>query len=106
MASRTAMIAKRNTKRKNVVAPVILCIPHTMMRSKIIIRRYNNPTIFMTNMPDSSVGGPVSTHGNIAGHRYVAAWKIKLRELKVWQLLVLLLMQVQCLHKNDLTPCT
>lgn len=67
------MIAKRNKRRKNVVAPVMLCIPHTMMRSKVMMRRYNSPTIFITNIPDSSVGGPVSTHGNMAGQRYVAA---------------------------------
>lgn len=66
-------MAKRNKNRKKVVAPVMLCIPHTMIRSKIIIKRYSSPTIFITNMPDSSVGGPVSTQGKIAGHRYVAA---------------------------------
>ena len=69
MASRTPTIANKNRKQKNVNVPVILCMPHTIMRSKTIINKYKQPTIFITNMPDSSVAGPVSTHGKIAGHR-------------------------------------
>lgn len=62
-------MANRNKNKKNVVAPVMLCIPHTIIKSKIIIKIYKSPTIFITNIPDSSVGGPVSTHGKIAGHK-------------------------------------
>lgn len=75
MINKTATIKKKNNTKKNVVAPVMSCIPHTMIRSKIIISKYNNPTIFITNIPDSSVAGPVSTHGKMAGQRYVAAWR-------------------------------
>jgi hypothetical protein len=70
------MIARRKITRKKVVAPDMDPMLHTTIRSKMRISRYNNPTIFMTNMPDSSVAGPVSTHGKMAGHRYVAAWHV------------------------------
>lgn len=69
----TIIIKNRNTK--NVVAVFMLSIPHTIIKSKIMIRRYRMPTIFITNIPDSSVAGPVSTQGKMAGHRYVAAYK-------------------------------
>lgn len=62
-------MAKRNNTRKKVVAPFISCIPHTMIRSSTMMSRYNSPTIFITNIPDSSVGGPVSIQGKIAGQR-------------------------------------
>lgn len=44
-------------------------IPRTMVRSKMRMRMYRRPTIFITNIPDSSVAGPVSTQGKMAGHR-------------------------------------
>lgn len=44
-------------------------MPHTIIKSKINISMYRIPTIFITNIPESSVAGPESTHGNIAGHR-------------------------------------
>jgi hypothetical protein len=69
-------MASRKITRKNVVALDTEPMLHTTIRSKMRIRRYSRPTNFMTNMPDSSVAGPVSTHGKIAGHRYVAAWYV------------------------------
>lgn len=69
----TPIIASKKTTRKNVVAPDIFSNPRTIMRSKMKMRRYNRPTILITNMPDSGVAGPVSTHGNKAGQRYVTA---------------------------------
>jgi hypothetical protein len=78
MTNNTARIANKKTKKKNVIVPDMWCMPHTIIRSKIIINKYKQPTIFITNMPDSSVAGPVSTQGKIAGHKYVAALKTKL----------------------------
>lgn len=52
-------------------------IPQTMVKSSESISRYNNPTNFMTIRPDSSVAGPVSTQGKMAGHKYVAACNMR-----------------------------
>lgn len=73
IANNTPIMAKRKRNMKNVVAPVMLCIPQTMIKSNMKINKYKTPTIFITNIPDSSVAGPVSTQGKIAGQRYVAA---------------------------------
>lgn len=67
------MMAAKNRKKKNVTKPESDPIPRTIIRSNIMMRIYRIPTIFMTNMPESSVAGPLSTQGKIAGHRYVAA---------------------------------
>lgn len=68
-----ATMTNKNKNRKNIVALFMLSIPQTTSKSKMMISRYKIPTIFITNIPDSSVAGPVSTHGKMAGHRYVAA---------------------------------
>ena len=62
-------MASRKSTRKNVVAPDTEPMLHTTIRSKMRISRYSSPTNFMTSMPDSSVAGPVSTQGKMAGHR-------------------------------------
>lgn len=54
-----------------------LPIPQTIIKSNMRMRRYKMPTSFITYLPDASVAGPLSTQGNIAGHKYCAAWNIQ-----------------------------
>lgn len=77
-----ATMTNKNKNRKNMVALFMLSIPQTMSKSNVIMRRYRMPTIFMTNIPDSSVAGPVSTQGKMAGHKYVAACENNLKSGK------------------------
>lgn len=71
--SRTPIIAGNSVNTSSVTIMESLFMPQTIVRSNMRIRMYKTPTNFMTTRPDSSVAGPVSTHGKIAGHKYVAA---------------------------------